>query len=304
VDLSSNVTEEFLQKFNLESDGSILGGQEHQNLLEEILQQQFPISYSAGGSGQNTMRVAQSLLQPGETTYIGSIGRDYFGTLLSQITQKDGLLPIYMIHPTLPTGTCTVLITNNGNHRSLIANLAAAQHYSLEHALSLPVTQKLQSSRIVYMTGYFLQAAFDTVTYVLNFSQRNGKMTCFNLSAPFVCEEHNEKILQVLPSIDFIFGNVTEALALAKVNHFGTQQIEEIIQKLANLEKTVSGKRERIVVITNGAMPTKIAISGNKENIEVPVDPVLEEEIVDTTGAGDAFVGGFFECFSKRKITH
>merc|ERR1712070_111664 len=47
-----------------------------------------------------------------------------------------------------------------------------------------------------------------------------------------------------------------------------------------------------VAVITRGAGPTIVARKG-LETFEVPVPPVHEEEIVDTNGCGDAFVGGF-----------
>lgn len=52
-----------------------------------------------------------------------------------------------------------------------------------------------------------------------------------------------------------------------------------------------NGGRARTVVITQGAAPTVIAVNGR-----VSLHPVITlapEKLVDTNGAGDAFVGGF-----------
>lgn len=40
------------------------------------------------------------------------------------------------------SGTCAVLITNNGTQRSLCANLAAANHFTVDH-IQLPENKKL-----------------------------------------------------------------------------------------------------------------------------------------------------------------
>ena len=57
------------------------------------------------------------------------------------------------------------------------------------------------------------------------------------------------------------------------------------------------------MIITQGAEPTIVAtgVPGQEATIELfdvaPIDPSL---IVDTTGAGDAFVGGFFSELAQN----
>ena len=57
-------------------------------------------------------------------------------------------------------------------------------------------------------------------------------------------------------------------------------------------------KRPRVVIITQGTLPTVAAVAGaDKEGkvelSEYPVHKIEEAEINDTNGAGDAFAGGF-----------
>jgi adenosine kinase len=52
-----------------------------------------------------------------------------------------------------------------------------------------------------------------------------------------------------------------------------------------------------LVVFTHGSEPTIVASSeGTIQEFSVP--PVPKEEIVDTNGAGDSFVGGFLARYS------
>jgi len=245
------------------------------------------------------MRVAQVLLNPGVTSYIGCIGTDHLGDMLSRIIKEDGLDALYLVDPIQPTGNCIVLISSNGKHRSLIANLSAAQCYQLDHTLTSPVHLKLQSAAIVYITGYFLQVSCDTVYYVFDYCQQNSKITCFNLSAPFICEQSNDKILKILPWVDFLFANQTELLAFAKINHIEDLTLQQIIHKIVHWNK-ISPKKERIVIITNGSLSTYVGITG-QETIQILVDPLPIQDIVDTTGAGDAFVGGFLSQLIQNK---
>ena len=70
---------------------------------------------------------------------------------------------------------------------------------------------------------------------------------------------------------------------------------KNIAQHIASLPKTNSGK-DRIVVITQGAQETVVAI-GTKSVTSYPVTPLAKDAIVDTNGAGDATAGGFVAAF-------
>lgn len=76
-----------------------------------------------------------------------------------------------------------------------------------------------------------------------------------------------------------------------------TTDIKEIALKTAALPKEDEG-RPRIVVFTQGALPTVIVENGKVT--EYPVIPLKDGELVDTNGAGDAFVGGTCPVFSTH----
>ena len=50
------------------------------------------MEYTAGGATQNSIRVAQWMLQlPGATSYMGCIGNDEFGEKMRQVASSDGV---------------------------------------------------------------------------------------------------------------------------------------------------------------------------------------------------------------------
>jgi bifunctional ADP-heptose synthase (sugar kinase/adenylyltransferase) len=53
-------------------------------------------------------------------------------------------------------------------------------------------------------------------------------------------------------------------------------------------------QRKRVAIITQGTDPTIIAVQGEDNVKTFPVHAIEKSEINDTTGAGDAFAGGFF----------
>ena len=99
---------------------------------------------------------------------------------------------------------------------------------------------------------------------------------------------------KVLPFADFVFGNETEAEACAGANGMAGASVEAVALKIASLPKA-SGTRARIVVLTQGPKATIVAEGGSVRSIAVaPVD-----KVVDTNGAGDAFVGGFLALIAE-----
>ena len=118
-----------------------------------------------------------------------------------------------------------------------------------------------------------------------------------NLSAPFVPEFFGEQLKDALPYVDILFGNADEADAFAKVNNIKTKDRKVIALALSNFPK-INEKRKRIVVITQGSEPVVLAKDG--EITEFPVTKLPEEKVVDTNGAGDAFVGGKISFFYRQ----
>ena len=66
--------------------------------------------------------------------------------------------------------------------------------------------------------------------------------------------------------------------------------VATVALKCCDLPKA-SGRRARCVVFTQGADSTIVACEGAVTTY--PVTPLAKELLVDTNGAGDAFVGGF-----------
>ena len=74
--------------------------------------------------------------------------------------------------------------------------------------------------------------------------------------------------------------------------------IDAAMMALAKSDKT-NRQRERTIVITCGSNPTRVVRNGVLTTYPVP--PVHSDVIVDTNGAGDAFVGGFLSHYLLGK---
>jgi adenosine kinase len=69
--------------------------------------------------------------------------------------------------------------------------------------------------------------------------------------------------------------------------------VKEIALKLAAMPRNFS--RPRLVVFTQGVHDTIVAFDGKIRSF--PIMKIAAEKIVDTNGAGDAFVGGFLSQY-------
>uniref|UniRef100_A0A667ZWS2 Adenosine kinase n=1 Tax=Myripristis murdjan TaxID=586833 RepID=A0A667ZWS2_9TELE len=243
LDISAVVDKDFLDKYGLKPNDQILAEDKHKALFDEIVKKN-KVEYHAGGSTQNSVKIAQWMIQKPHkvATFFGCIGKDHFGEILKKKAAEAHVDAHYYEQNEEPTGTCAACIT--GDNRSLVANLAAANCYKKEKHLDLDSNWELVEKAKVYY--------------------------------------------------------IAEAATFAKEQGFETDDITEIAKKTQNLPKE-NKKRQRVVVFTQGKDDT-VATVGEKVTM-FPVLDIDQNDIVDTNGAGDAFVGGFLsELVQERSL--
>lgn len=299
LDISVTLEEndKFLEEFGLKSNDAILAEDKHVPMYKKMVEKYKNIEYIPGGATQNSIKIAQWLLQKkNATTYMGSVGKDEFGKILEDKTNDLGVRTRYQEHDDKDTGTCAVIV--NGSNRSLCAYLAAANHFSKTHLDDPKNWALVDDAKFYYIAGFFLTVSPESIMEVAKHACKNNKTFMMNLSAPFLCQFFKEPQLKALPYVDILFGNETEFLTFAKEQKMETEDLKEIGLKAAAMQK-VNDKRSRMVVITQGADSTIVVKDGKVT--EYPIIPVKKEDLVDTNGAGDAFVGGFLAQLVQEK---
>lgn len=294
LDISADVGKEFLGKYDVQLDTAILAEDKHQPLFKELIDNYNP-KYIAGGATQNTIRVAQWMLQtPGQTAYMGCVGSDDYAKQLEDCAAADGVFVHYMKDDSVPTGTCAALI--HEGERALVTNLDAANNFKPSHLETETAKEILASAKCYYSAGFFLTVSVESLIKVSEQFLAEDKTVCLNLSAPFIVDFFGEQLATAMEYADFLFGNESEALAYGKKNGMG-EDLKEIAKACAALPK--KGSKPRTVVFTQGSQSTIVASNG--EFTEYPVEPLAKELLVDTNGAGDAFVGGFLSQLIQGK---
>lgn len=223
----------------------------------------------------------------GQAAFMGCVGSDDYAKQLEECATSDGVLVHYMKDTTNPTGTCAALIKDG--ERALVTNLDAANNFKPTHLETDKAKEIIESAKFYYIAGFFLTVSVESLLKVTEHALANKKTFCLNLSAPFLIDFFADQMAQAMPYADFLFGNESEAAAYGKKHELG-EDLKEIALKVAALPKK-DASRPRIVVFTQGSQSTLVACYGKVT--EYAVEPLAKELLVDTNGAGDAFVGGF-----------
>eukprot|EP01043_Picozoa_sp_COSAG02_P009822 COSAG02_NODE_338_length_24206_cov_94.612685_8_plen_246_part_00 len=196
-----------------------------------------------------------------------------------------------------PTGKCAVLVTADGE-RSLITDLQAANNYKIEHFNEEAQQAALSAAKIVYSSGFFMTVCPDAMVAAAKHCNASGKSYCLNLAAPFLIEVPPfwAVLESLLPYADYVFGNESEFETFAKKMEWDPSNMKETVAKIQALPK--EGK-PRTAIVTQGSLPALIATAdGVTEHPVIPCD-----NVVDTNGAGDAWVGGFLFGLATGKDT-
>ncbi|PLW22288.1 hypothetical protein PCASD_16994 [Puccinia coronata f. sp. avenae] len=301
LDMQISTDQKMLDKYGLKANDAVLVNDAQKGIYAEVASMS-PV-YVAGGAAQNAARCAQYILPEHSTVYLGAVGDDDLANQLREANKKAGLKELYQVVKEFPTGACACLIT--GHHRSLCTQLGAAEKFSPSHLKTEAVVKAIQDAKFYYLGGFFLTHGIESAMELAQVSAQNQKVFTMNLSAPFIAEFFKDNVDQLLPFVDFLFGNESEAAAYAAAHSWDTKDLPTIAVRIAALPKKVE-TRPRVVIITQGAESTIVASTspsafgscGGLKEVEsghvliVPVSPLKHEEIVDTNGAGDAFAGG------------
>jgi len=229
-----------------------------------------------GGKGANQAVAAKRL--GGEVAFITKVGNDHYGKSYRRHLIRNGLDPKLILEDKkLPTGTTVIELTPKGENR-IVSFLGANDSLSVDDLKRLA---RYWDGVNVFVTQ--LEAPLPSVERGLRMAKEQGAVTLLNPSPPSRLPH------RILSLVDFIVPNEWEAQFLTGIKWKGGREIRRMAERLLD-----SGVRN--VVVTLGSKGLFF-----KSRSEAFWMKAFKVKAVDTTAAGDAFLGAFGCGLSEDK---
>lgn len=229
-----------------------------------------------GGKGANQAVACARL--GGKTFFIGKMGNDDFQKRLSENMKKSGVnLEHLFIDENENTGTALITVDGNGENEIIVisgSNMALAPEN---------IEEKTDVFEKVNVVVSQLEVPLETVIKVSEISHKKDIIFILN---PAPAKELPEKLISV---VDYLTPNETELEILSGIEVNDENSIEKAGEKL--LEKGVKN-----IIVTMGERGAYLI-----NNKEKKIFPATKVEVVDSTGAGDAFNGALACALSRGK---
>ena len=270
VDVLAHAEDAFLESLSLDKGTMTLIDAER---ADDLYDRMGPGVEVSGGSAANTIAGIASL--GGAGGFIGKVRDDQLGTIFRHDIRSLGITfdtPPAADGPT--TARCLVFVTPDAQ-RTLQTYLGAAAELGPDDI----DTTLIQRSRITYLEGYLWDrpAAKEAFVKAAEIAHAAGRTVALSLSDPFCVDRHRTDFLELVDRhVDVLFANEDEVVSLYRVHSF-----DDALQH-------VRGHCE-VAALTRSE---KGAVILSRDQVHV-VDAEPVDEVVDTTGAGDAYAAGF-----------
>ncbi|WP_102264433.1 ribokinase [Mesobacillus jeotgali] len=233
------------------------------------------VSFCGGGKGAN--QAVQCAKLGLETYMVGKVGNDAFGKEMLRNLSSYGVNLDHVAAVDSNTGLGVVNALENG---SVIATISKGANYHLTREDIDRSEEVLRRSKIVVLQ---LEVPKDVVEYTIKLAKKHDSYVILN-AAPA-----SELEVECLKMVDCLVVNETEAGFYAGTKVASVEDAEAVCEKLALYAND-------LLVITLGEKGS-ILYSGNTL-YRVPSEKV---DAVETTGAGDSYVGALAYSLIHKK---
>lgn len=272
VDFILFVDEPFLNELPGKKGGSALV--DHETILHILNHSQTKPHQVPGGSAVNMLKGLATLGH--ECTLMVSVGEDQAGDFFLNAVRKNGLNLLLDRAPT-PTGKCISMVTPNGERtmRTYLGTCTANAELKLS-------ASQFDDLTLFHIEGYQLQH-YAFIKQAIALAKEAGATISMDLASFETVRAHRDFIWDLLmdKQIDLLFANKDEARALTGMepslacNHL-SQYCSTVVVTLGEKGSLVQQKQLQLF------------------------HPAFIVPAMDTTGAGDLFIGGFLNGYLRN----
>lgn len=238
-----------------------------------------PVGQFSGGSIANSLFCIAHL--GGRCHFIGKVGNDELGRLYAREMEQAGVrFATAYAENGSTTGRCDVYVTQDAE-RSMRVYPGAMFKLSVRDFDE----EAIKNANILLLEGYLLdlELANDLIQKSMEIARSNNTEIAISLSDPQLVERHRDKFLQIVETrAELVFANEIEARQLC--------QTDNLSDTLAFLQSKV-----RHAIVTRSEKGSVVVSNGEQTVLEGQTI----SNVVDTTGAGDAYAGGFLFQYTR-----
>jgi ribokinase len=230
------------------------------------------VSLLPGGKGAN--QAVAAALAGGDVSFVGCVGDDDFGTTMLEFLAGHGVDVDLVGRVREPTGVAVIVVDAQGQNRIVVVPGA--------NALVAPAMTRMLRPR----TGDVLLAQLEVpVATVESFMADKGDalLTILN-AAPMTDLDRS-----LLERVDVLVVNEVELAALT-----GGDVPTDDIRAIEDAARRARARQDQVVVVTIGAHGVVVLDGDSAHHVAGHAVGVI-----DTTGAGDCFVGYLATCASN-----
>jgi ribokinase len=230
----------------------------------------FAPKFDLGFGGKGANQAVAARLCGAEVFMVARVGSDLFGPATIENFRKQGIDSTHVKQVEgLSSGVAPIFVEPNGQNRILVVKGA---NDALKPADVDAAADVLKSADCIVLQ---FEIPVDTVYYAVDFARRNG-IRCIVNPAPAQPVD-----MAALKGLDYFVPNESEAEAITG------SPVKTVDDAKRCAEKLVAGGIKR-VIITLGANGSLLAGPEGFEHV-----PPYAVKSVDSSGAGDAFIGSF-----------
>ncbi len=228
-------------------------------------------SFRLGPGGKGSNQAVAAARAGAQVSFIGKVGNDPFGELARGLYREEGIDAQFLLTSKNATGAAAILIDAKTGENSIIVVPGACLDLTPQEVDGM---KEMIATSHLFVTQ--LELALPTVEHGLRLAHALGVPTILNPAPGHKLPE------SIFPCCDYVTPNESETEVLTGIRVSSAADAERAADAFLAL-----GVRN--AVITLGAQGAFV----KNQTVKALVPAIDAGPVVETTGAGDAFNGGF-----------